>query len=401
MKIENTTLDYWQLDGKRYLKYSSAYRNKLLSIMQNSIFDENIRVYEVGKSLEKTSDYYLFHGEGTLYYTVTRVSSHKTYSSYYSYRSFFPFCYERSANFTGDVRDYLYGVSWDKLSYTEYFYLQMMRYEQMGIYIVGGKKKFGTRWNPRGALEFIVKNEHTNEIYPANALLTQTFRKMVANGLLIHEIKKNELRLLLSKSAKILCQKTKKFYHSTWEKDRLVEGQKDIKPVYEFDEGTINNVWRTPQSQFSSQGLDKYGKTASNEKNVSQTITSIIVDTQTKNNALDKFDILHRVKIYRRKNSLVYQMIKKDIGIIAESEYQVDKIVMEKFFVRLNYGLKLDQWGVPQHSIESNSTIKVRHSDLRIKTIDVSRQNKSVLENLKKQIVSLVDFEILPAIFEE
>ncbi|WP_438717888.1 hypothetical protein [Enterococcus sp. AZ109] len=369
--------------------------------MEDAIFDNNISVFEATKNSSERSYYYLYYGEGTTYYAVVRVSGHKPYSGYYSYRSFFPFGFTESKFFSESVREYLYGLSWNRLSYAEYFYLQMMRYGHMGIYIVGGKKNFGARWHPQGALEFVVKNEYTNENYPANRVLTRAFRKMVSNGLLGHQIKNKKLRLVVAQTAKIICKRTRNFYHPQWEKDRLMYDWQDIKPLSEIDEYIFTQAWQPPQVYFSAHGMNKHGEIISKVIEPSQNITSIIIDTPQKNAVLETYDMLHRIKIYRRKNSIIHQIIKKNIGIISEMDYQIEKKKTEKFFNLLIYDMKIDQWTSGLDSKKSLSQIKVRHSDLHMKKFDVDNQEQADLLNLKNHILSLVDFEIIPPIFWE
>lgn len=367
--------------------------------MKKSIFDNKLTVYEAKKTSERNSDYYLFHGKGTIYYTVVRVSSHKPYSMYYSYRTFFPFKYQKTETFSKDVGDYLYGLSWDVLSYEEYFFLQMMLHEGMGIYVLGGKKRFGARWRPKGPLDFYVKDEYMNINYPANEILTKFLRKMISNGLLGHHIKKEKLHLIVSQAAKIMIKETREIYNSLWLKDRQVYEWQDIKPTYEIDNTAITKSWVPPQVYFSSHGMNKLGDINAITVEPKQNITSMIIDVPQKNNALEIFDMMHRMKIYRRKEQVIYQIIKKDIGIVSEMEYSIDKKVIEAFFNSLIHEVKIDGWKPILTHKEGCSIIKVRHSDRCMSKFEIGMQNDIDLLNLKDKILGLVDSDLLAMVF--
>ena len=205
----------------------------------------------------------------------------------------------------------------------------------------------------------------------------------------------------MSQTAKIICLKTRRFYHSLWEKDRLMYDWEDIKPVHEVDKSSFAPAWQPPQVYFSAHGMNKHGEIVSKEIEPSQNITSIIIDTPQKNTVLETYDMLHRIKIYRRRNSIIYQIIKKNIGIVSEMEYPIEKKETEKFFNLLIYEMKIDQWRKSTSSKESLSKIKVRHSDLKVKHFKVSEQEEADLLNLKNQILTLADFEIIPPMFWE
>ncbi|MGG5372062.1 hypothetical protein [Enterococcus sp. AZ196] len=393
MKDETTDLDYWLVDNRKILKYSSAYQKKLMTIMKNAIFDNNIHVYEARKLTEGYSNYYLFSGKGTAYYTVVRVSSHKPYSSYYSYRSFFPFGFQKSENFSKNVRDYLYGLGWDVLSYEEYFYLQMLMHGGMAIYVLGGKKKFGARWHPDGPLEFFVKDEYTNTNYPANEMLTRAFRKMVSNGLLGHQVIKGKLRLVVSHIAKTIVRETKPLYHSLWMRERSMIMWDDIKPFFEFDKSTLPKHWIPPQVYFSGHKMNKNGEISSLKVEPNLNITSLIIDSPKKNEALETYDMLHRIRIYRRKRLVIYQIIKKGVGIVSEMEYPVERKTIETFFNILIHDVKMDLWPPSSIHKKESSIIKVRHSDLHMNKFEVDMQTETDLQNLKERILDLVDFD--------